>query len=72
MQPVISVTKQRVEDIPQPKKRSARLMKKAIASQEEAKKNWTNEELKDGLDADRTSSEDEETKDDDSDYVPGD
>ena len=50
-------------------------MKKAIesiASQEQATKNWTNEELKDGLDADRTSSEDEETKDDDSDYVPGD
>ena len=71
MQPVISVTKQRVEAIPQPKKRSARLMK-MIASQEQATKNWTNEELKDGLDADRTSSEDEETKDDDSDYGPGD
>ena len=51
--PVISITKDIVE-LPKPPKRSARLMERASVSQRQA----TEEELREALDRDMTSSED--------------
>ena len=76
MVPVIAISKMKVKksEVPQPRKRSARLMmKEAVVSQERATDDVTDEELKEALRDGGTatsSSEDEDEERSDPDYVP--
>lgn len=76
MVPVIAISKMKVKksEVPQPRKRSARLMmKEAVVSQERATDDVTDEELKEALrdgGMATSSSEDEDEERSDPDYVP--